>query len=139
MRYAHWLSAWMVAALVPAAAGAQLLSDPTRPPGAFTGAEGDAGVASGAPVLQSVMISPAVKAAIISGVVVRLGGNYGTARLVKISDQEVVLREGDEVRVLRLYPGVKKSRAAAAPATKGARSGARRTGNGDSAPGATEQ
>jgi hypothetical protein len=69
--------------------------------------------------LQSVMISPTRKAAIISGVMVRLGEKYGDAVLVKVAENEVVLRSGNENQVLKLHPGVEKRASAAA---KGRRS-----------------
>lgn len=137
MSNARWCLAWAVAALVPAVAGAQVMVDPTRPP-AGLGVEGDAGAPVGAPVLQSVMISSAVRAAIISGEVVRLGDKFGNARLVRISDNEVVLKEGSEEQVLKLYPGVQKTSARAgnaAPAAKQSRSGAGKGADANPAPG----
>ncbi|MDP3715520.1 MAG: hypothetical protein Q8R21_03820, partial [Burkholderiales bacterium] len=75
--------------------------------------------ATGGPVLQSVMMSPTRKVAMISGQLVVLGGRYGTARLVRLTDSEAVLRDGTETIVLSLYPQVEKR-----PADKGARGGA---------------
>ncbi len=125
MRLGIRFAAWLVAAsaLMPAAAGAQALSDPTRPPAALLGAEGAAVGTAGAPVLQSVIISPAVKAAIINGEMVRLGDAFGNARLVKVSENEVVLKEGDEEQILKLYPGVEKRAAGEANAERAAKSG----------------
>lgn len=106
-------------ALMPAAALAQAMNDPTRPPaglGAAAEAEGDAG---GAIRLQSVMISPTQKSAIINGVMVRLGEKYGDAVLVGVAESEVVLKSGAVRQVLKLHPGVVK-RDSAAAATGGA-------------------
>ena len=47
-------------------------------------------------------------AAIISGETVSLGGMYGSARVVKISESGVVLNEGGSFQTLRLFPGVEK-------------------------------
>jgi hypothetical protein len=81
------------------------------------GAEPDAtGDGAGGMVLQSVMISPAMKAAIISGTVVRLGEKYGDAVLVKVAENEVVLKGSEGNQVLKLYPGVEKREAV--PATE---------------------
>lgn len=105
--------------LAPAAVQAQLLSDPTRPPADYaTGAAGpdaDAGA-----TLQSVMISPTHRAAIISGVLVRQGERFGDAVLVKVAESEVVLKGSGGVQVLRLYPGV-DMRETGPAAEKGAR------------------
>jgi len=126
MRLAAWLSA--VITLMPAAAGAQALNDPTRPPAGLLGPESAAVGTGSAPVLQSVIISPAVKAAIINGEMVRLGGAFGSARLVRISENEVVLKGDNEEQVLKLYPGVEKSAVAEANSNRSARS-ARGTAN----------
>ena len=88
-----------------------ITSDPTRPPsGAGTEAsEAEAPADSGGGMtLQSVMISPTRKAAIINGQMVKLGDKYGDAVLVKVSENEVVLRSGGANQVLKLHPGIEK-------------------------------
>jgi MSHA biogenesis protein MshK len=98
-----------ILALVPAVAAAQIATDPTRPPAGLAADPALAGEeAGGGPVLQTVMISPSLRAAIISGRLVRLGEKYGDAVLVKVSENEVVLRIGDELQVLRMHPRVEK-------------------------------
>jgi MSHA biogenesis protein MshK len=92
--------------LVPMAALSQAMTDPTLPPAGFAAKalEGE-----GAPnQLQSVIISPTRKAAIINGVVVELGGKYGDAVLIKVAEDEVVLRSGNSRQVLKLHPAVEK-------------------------------
>jgi MSHA biogenesis protein MshK len=93
--------------LALAPAWAQGLVDPTRPPSASPGAPQDDAPA-GAPQLQSVLISPGRRLAIISGNTVALGDAVGDAKVVKITETEVVLRRGDETEVLKLFPGVDK-------------------------------
>ncbi|RJG07982.1 MSHA biogenesis protein MshK [Noviherbaspirillum cavernae] len=96
------------------------MADPTRPPGALDSAYGavDAG-----PVLQSVLIGPGRAEAIISGRTVRLGEQFGDARVIKITDAEVVLRNGSEVQTLKLFPSIEKlpasSRVSNKPALRG--------------------
>jgi MSHA biogenesis protein MshK len=109
------------AMLAPGPVLAQSGNDPTRPPVGFdTGvAEGDAADGGGGITLQSVMISPTGRAAIINGVMVRQGEKYGDAVLVRVTESEVVLKSGSESQVLKLYPGVEKRAAAQSPA-KGA-------------------
>lgn len=87
-------------------AAAQSLSDPTRPPGGL--AESSVAVGSGGPVLQSVMLSPSRKVAVISGEMVALGGRYGSSKLVRLTETEAVLKNGADVTVLRLHPLVEK-------------------------------
>ncbi len=90
-------------------ARAENLPDPTRPPSELgAAAASGAAVPSGGPLLQSVLISPRHKTAIISGKMVALGGMYGSAKVVKISEGEVVLNEGGNLQTLRLFPGVEK-------------------------------
>jgi MSHA biogenesis protein MshK len=112
---------WCAFALFPAAAGAQAFSDPTRPPANFGGASDPDADGGGGTVLQSVIISPTGKAAIISGVVVKLGEKYGDAVLVKVAESEVVLKTGTTSQTLKLLPGVEKRESSAA-----SRSGARK-------------
>ncbi len=95
--------------LVEHPARAESLPDPTRPPSEFEAlAAGSATIPSG-PLLQSVLISPRYKVAIISGETVTLGGRYGSARVVKISESGVVLNEGGSLQTLKLFPGVEKT------------------------------
>lgn len=107
MRHLRKLIFLMIAYSAALTAGAQGLTDPTRPPGALATATGEGG-ATGGPVLQSVMLSPGRKMAMISGEMVVLGGRYGSARLVKLSESEAVLKDGAETTVLKLFPLVEK-------------------------------
>ena len=94
--------------LTMGAAIAQPMTDPTRPPTEHVVVDGGEPAAAGTPVLQSVMITPTLKAAIINGEMVKLGGTFGNAELVKVSESEVVLKSGDATQVLKMYPGVEK-------------------------------
>jgi MSHA biogenesis protein MshK len=89
-----------------AGAAAQGLSDPTRPPSAA-----DERVArSEAPVsrLQSVLISPARKLAVIDGQTVALGGRLGEATVISIAPTQVILQSGATYQTLKLLPGIEK-------------------------------
>jgi MSHA biogenesis protein MshK len=100
------------------AAQAGELRDPTRPPAALYQGKGTA--VSSAPQLQSVMISPQRRAAIINGQTVELGDTYGGARLIRVGESEVVLKDGGSVQVLKLFPFVdKRERQDAPPALPG--------------------
>jgi MSHA biogenesis protein MshK len=96
-------------ALLECPARAENLPDPTRPPSELEAAAASGATASAGPLLQSVLISPRHKAAIISGETVTLGGKYGSARVVKISENGVVLNEGGSLQTLKLFPGVEKT------------------------------
>lgn len=113
----------VTATLAAGAVSAQITNDPSRPPSGYADVE-NSGVASVGPVLQSVMITPTLKAAIINGEMVKLGGKFGNAHLVKVSENEVVLRNNEEIQVLKMYPGVEKresARSAAKAPTKRAK------------------
>lgn len=105
----HWnkLVFVVIAASVGVSAGAQILTDPTRPPGALA-VTGSDGMFTGGPVLQSVKLTQGRKVAMISGEMVALGGRYGSARLVKLTESEAVLKDGAETTVLKLFPLVEK-------------------------------
>ncbi len=107
MRHLCKLIFMMIAPWVVVTAAAQVLTDPTRPPGALAVTTSDGMVSSG-PVLQSVKLSQGRKVAMISGEMVALGGRYGSARLVKLTESEAVLKDGAETTVLKLFPLVEK-------------------------------
>lgn len=95
--------------LYPVAVSAQGITvDPTRPPVGYLAAGADTGEGDGGPVLQSVMISPTQRTAIINGALVKLGEKYGDAVLTRVAESEVVLRSGGVNQVLKLYPRVDK-------------------------------
>ena len=84
---------------------AENMPDPTKPPARFAAPTDDA--ASG-PVLQSVLISPNRRIAIISGKTVKIGDKFGDAVVASIQDNRVVLRSGSNQEVLTLYPPLRK-------------------------------
>lgn len=101
-----------------AGANAQSLPDPTRPPALTATEQGDAPTPSG-PELQSVLISPTRKLAIISGQRVALGEKFGDARVVRITESEVVLRSGKDEQVLKLFPNIEKQASRGIATSKG--------------------
>lgn len=107
MRYTAILCA--MAAMVAAMTGvqAQVLTDPTRPPAATAGAPYAPDETPGTQ-LQSILLSSGRKVAVINGSMIPLGGMVGEAKVVKISETEVVLKKGDETEVLKLFPNVDK-------------------------------
>lgn len=86
---------------------AQSLPDPTRPPTVLIQKTNDLEAVAG-PVLQSILIAPQRHVAIISGQTVELNGKYGDQTLVRISETEVVLRNGKELLTLKLFPDFEK-------------------------------
>ena len=99
----------LVAALVSAAALAAPFADPTRPPSVGAdAAAGPGGQAVSGPRLESVLIAPNRRVAVISGRPVMVGGKVGEARVVRISETEVVLQNGEQRETLKLFPEVEK-------------------------------
>lgn len=103
------------------AAFAQSLPDPTRPP---LVARVNAPVVSAAPsetsmpVLQSVLIAKDRRMAIISGQRFDIGDHVGDARIVRITETEVLLRSGAGQTTLKLFPQVlKRTKNNAGPGT----------------------
>jgi len=85
-----------------------MLIDPTRPPAELS--------ASTVPSeLQSIIISPTRRAAIINGQTVELGGKAGDVRLIEVSEGSVVLQGEKGRQVLTLFPNVKIDKKAVLP------------------------
>jgi len=99
------------------AQGSAMLADPTRPP--TVGPAAEAVVLVG-PRLQSVLISPTRRAAVISGKSVALGARFGDATVESINAGTVVLKYADRRETLQLIPGMdKRERRVAAAARSG--------------------
>jgi hypothetical protein len=97
--------------LVLAGSAHAQLVDPTRPPANIQAATSDPANAAiyDSSGLQSVILRKGGKpAALINGSLVELGGKVGEARLIRINEDNVVLRgpQGDET--LRLIPAAEK-------------------------------
>ena len=90
------------------------LADPTRP--SSRSVAGD-GVSRGGLVLQSTLVSPRRRVAIISGQRVSVGGKIGGAEVVAIRPYEVILSRSGKESTLRMLPksDVEKRSVEAAP------------------------
>ena len=86
-------------------AAAQALRDPTRPPAAGTKAAMGR-IEQAGWILQSVLISPERRYAIINGEVVQLGGSIAGAELVAVAEERVTLRTREGLRIVHLFPDV---------------------------------
>lgn len=91
----------------------QLLAaaDPTQPPAVWGSLSTDTAAAdeTGGLRLQSVMIPQRGRSvAVIGGVTVALGGQFGEAKLIRLSEREAVLEGPDGVTHLYLTPNVDK-------------------------------
>lgn len=86
-------------------APAEVLPDPTAPPAS---AASESGETRPATALTAIKLSRKQKIAVIDGQEVALGDRYQDARVVRISEGEVVLRRGRELTVLKLYPDLEK-------------------------------
>jgi len=91
-------------AVAPCAAHAAPFADPTRPPHAPEAAKGSA-VLPGGPRLESVLIAPDRRVAVISGQQVTLGSRFGDGQVVRITESEVLIRKPDGEESLKLFLG----------------------------------
>jgi MSHA biogenesis protein MshK len=99
--------AWSAIMLAQLPVSAETLVDPTRPPARFGNNQAMNGEPSG-PVLQSILISPSRRIAIISGKTLKAGDKFGDSQLVSISENEVVLQTGKERQTLKMYPSLRR-------------------------------
>ncbi|MBI5658366.1 MAG: hypothetical protein HZC43_02185 [Nitrosomonadales bacterium] len=103
--------------LSPAPCYAEELPDPTRPPAEISAPSAPA-AAPQESGLQSVIISPSRRAAIINGQMIGLGAKLGDAKLVEVNESGVVLQGPQGRRALALFPGVELKKKAAPPERK---------------------
>ncbi len=115
MRYSQILAA-LICVVTGSTAVAQALRDPTRPPPAASARVAAGRIEQSGWVLQSVLISPERRYAIINGEVVALGGSIAGAELVAIAEERVTLRTQEGLRIVRLYPDVRRQGVADASA-----------------------
>ena len=101
------LAALALGMLLGEAAQCAPFADPTRPPAAIE-AESTSSGSPGAPRLESVLIAPDRRIAVISGQQVMLGGKVGAGKVVSITESEVVIRGAKGVQTLRLLPELAK-------------------------------
>jgi MSHA biogenesis protein MshK len=91
-------------------------ADPFRPPQQAQPARGDgarAGVAVQTIRLESVLIGPDRRVAVINGQQYTEGARFGDGRVLRISESEVVIRRAGRDEALKLFPqGVPRSAAA---------------------------
>ena len=98
----------LVVALGAPRALAQGLNDPTRP-SLGSGASAFDPAVSSSPA-QVVIVSKDRSQATINGRTVSLGGRYGDATLVSISDEEIVLQRPGATETIKLYSSVQRTK-----------------------------
>jgi len=105
------LSFALIISLGAARSLAQGLNDPTRPPREILGGGPGAAEFVGDPSpAQVVIISTDRHRATINGQTVVLGGRYGNATLVRISDEEFVLQRPEGTETIKLYSSVRRTK-----------------------------
>jgi len=112
MRIIVHLTAGLLLASISVSGIAQPLRDPTRPPTEASAESVTAKTrARGGMILQTVLISPERRTAVISGRVMSVGDTVSGFRLAEIRESEVVMKGASGTRTLRLYPSVSKTEA----------------------------
>ena len=95
----------MMAATVQAAP----FADPFRPPRQLEGPATERASPAATTRLESVLIGPDRRIAVINGQQYTEGARYGSGRVLRISEAEVVIRHADRDEALKLFPqGIKK-------------------------------
>jgi len=101
----------LVISLGAARSVAQDLNDPTRPPREILGGGASAAEPVGNPSpAQVVIVSKDRRQATINGKTVVLGGRYGNATLVRVSDEELVLQRPEGTETIKLYSSVQRTK-----------------------------
>ncbi len=108
MACCNGLALLLLCAVSPVAS-AQALTDPTKPPTEISAPLTRAAAPEG-DRLQSIIISPTRRVAIINGQTVELGAKHGEAKLVEVSESGVALQGAQGRQVLTLFPGVEIKR-----------------------------
>ncbi|MCU6432702.1 MSHA biogenesis protein MshK [Undibacterium sp. Jales W-56] len=101
-----WLALTLLA--FPILASAQPIPDPTRPPDILLLPSSPNNEIAAGPVLQTVLIAPHRRLAIINGKTLGLNEKFEDQTVVKITDTEVILRRGKELQILKLFPDFEK-------------------------------
>jgi len=104
----------LCALMVASVAQAAPFTDPTQPP-TTTGPVGD--TSPGGPRLESILIAPDRRLAVIDGEQVMLGSKVAGGAVVRITETEVVVRGADGEQTFRLFPETR--RPSAVPTKRG--------------------
>ena len=88
---------------------AEIFRDPTRPPNMQSIApDKETEMTRSGPQLQAIIISENRRSAIISNRSFNIGDSIGGSQLIRINESEVVLRTGDGLKALKLFPSSSK-------------------------------
>ena len=88
---------------------AEIFRDPTRPPNMQSIiSDKETEVTKSGPRLQAIIISENRRSAIISNRSFNIGDNIGGAKIIRINESEVVLRTGDRLQTLKIFPASSK-------------------------------
>lgn len=95
---------------------AQQLRDPTRPPAGIMQSTGDGKTLtrSSGLSLQSILIAPDRRSAIIDGRLLEIGQNVSGYRVVSIEEGSVILKGSQGTRRLQLFPEIDKRKSLSA-------------------------
>lgn len=112
MRFGKVIVQVVAAAAFSASAAAFAFSDPTQPMGHTGNSSRVAPSRPKGPVLQSTLVSPQRRLAVISGKQVRVGDTVNGAVVTEISQYEVRMKQGGRETTLRLLPKLNKEQEA---------------------------
>ncbi len=102
-----WMCGFAVCSLLfGVCCGAEEINDPTRLPASML-SSGDEVAPAPLPGLQSILIAPHHRSAIINGKLVKAGDKVGEERLIEVRERSVILNGPKGRRVITLFSEVK--------------------------------
>lgn len=101
---------WILAALwagMAASSLADMPRDPTQPPAGINAAGTNTGTAAGTQI-QSITISGNRRYAMINGITMKPGDTISEGRIVKITENSVIVKSANGLTTLKMFPDVDK-------------------------------
>lgn len=97
-------------ACIATASGAAITQDPTQPPLTLTapGSQGSRASAPASSMIQSITLRGGQHYAMINGAMVKAGDTVSEGRIVRITDNAVVVRSPTGLTALKIFPDVDK-------------------------------
>lgn len=112
-------SCGLLACLVASGMALAQVGDPMRPPEGVVAGDGGGGMAAPQSGVQTVIVRPKGKSmAVINGKQVSIGDKLGDKKVVKISENEIVLKGDSGREVIKVMPTIVKVPAGQGSATR---------------------
>ena len=103
------LTALLGMLLAASAANGAPFADPMRPPTVMDHVPSSTGSSTEGPRLESVLIAPDRRIAVVNGQQVVVGAKIAGGEVVRITESEVVIRDAGSEQTLKLMPGLERT------------------------------